>query len=88
MADQMNNNNVEPPSQNQYFFSSRESWKQGGRLASQRDWDGIRERSSTGFSTTAAKLDDAWGCHALTETGFTEIGYADTQEKSNNSSSA
>lgn len=47
-------------------------------MASERAMNGIRSRTSTGFSTTAAKFDDTWGNNAFTETGFTEVGYSET----------
>ncbi|CAO3607184.1 unnamed protein product [Cunninghamella blakesleeana] len=84
MADQMNTNNPTSTPRRRSLFSK--VFGDGSQLASQRDLDGIRERSSTGFSTTAAKIDDAWGCHALTETGFTEVGFSEREQEKSNSS--
>ncbi|CAO3592767.1 unnamed protein product [Absidia cylindrospora] len=57
-------------------------WRRGSQMASERDLNGIRSRTSTGFSTTAAKFDDTWGNNAFTETGFTETGYSDDNNNS------
>ncbi|CAO3595616.1 unnamed protein product [Absidia cylindrospora] len=57
-------------------------WRRGSQMASERDMNGIRSRTSTGFSTTAAKFDDMWGNNAFTETGFTEVGYSETVNSS------
>lgn len=51
-------------------------------MASERDYHGVMSRTSTGFSNSAAKFDDTWGNNAFTETGFTEIGFADTTDDS------
>ncbi|ORZ21996.1 hypothetical protein BCR42DRAFT_405292 [Absidia repens] len=73
MVDKSQNASGAPTEQKKYS-----KWRRGSQMASERDMNGIRSRTSTGFSTAAARFDDTWGNNAFTETGFTEVGYSET----------